>query len=157
MPSALALGSNLSSPAGSPRQTLDAAVRRLEDLGHVTAVSRYYETAPVGYANQPTFLNAAAILETTLAPQALLTHLLAIEREFGRDRSHGIANGPRTLDLDILLYDDLVLGTPTLQLPHPRMHQRSFVLTPLVEIAPHLVHPVFNKSMGQLLEDLTKA
>jgi 2-amino-4-hydroxy-6-hydroxymethyldihydropteridine diphosphokinase len=155
MPFALALGSNLPSPAGGPRQTLDAALLRLQDLGKVTAVSRYCETAPVGYADQPAFLNAAAVLETTLTPQALLTRLLAIERDFGRDRSHGIPNGPRTLDLDILLCDDLVLDTPTLQLPHPRMHQRSFVLIPLAEIAPTLIHPVLQESMAQLLQHLT--
>jgi len=154
---ALALGSNLSSPAGTPRQTLDAALLRLEELGHVTAVSRFYETAPVGFADQPSFLNAAAILESTLDPQTLLDRLLDIEREFGRDRSHGIPNGPRTLDLDMLLYDDQVLNTPALQLPHPRMAERAFVLIPLAEIAPDLLHPVFNKSMKQLCEDLTKA
>ncbi len=152
----LALGSNLPSPAGSPRQTLDAALQRLEDMGHVTSHSRYYQTAPVGYADQPAFLNAAAALETTLDPQTLLTRLLAIERDFGRDRSHGIPNGPRTLDLDLLLYDDLILDTPSLQLPHPRMQERIFVLVPLAEIAPDLLHPTLQKTMTQLLQDLQK-
>lgn len=154
MLTSIALGSNLPSPAGSPRQTLDAAVLRLAELGQVIAVSSYYETAPVGFADQPAFLNAAALLETSLQPRALLDRLLAVERDFGRDRSHGIPNGPRTLDLDILLCDDLVLDTPDLQIPHPRMHQRKFVLTPLAQIAPHLVHPVLRKTVGQLLKDI---
>jgi 2-amino-4-hydroxy-6-hydroxymethyldihydropteridine diphosphokinase len=151
----IALGSNLPSQAGSPRQTLDAAVLRLAELGHLTAQSSYYETAPVGFANQPTFLNAAAALETDLPPETLLDRLLQIERSFGRDRSHGIPNGPRTLDLDLLLYDDLILNTPTLQIPHPRLAQRAFVLVPLVEIAPARIHPQSGKSMKQLLQELT--
>ncbi len=152
----IALGSNLPSPAGSPAQTLDAAVGRLKGIGQVSAVSAYYETAPVGYADQPAFLNAVAVLQTSLAPSVLLEHLLSIERDFGRDRSHGILNGPRTLDLDLLLYDDIVLETPTLRLPHPRMHEREFVLTPLVQVASHFLHPVFRKSMEQLLSDLKR-
>lgn len=151
----IALGANIPSPAGPPRQTLDAALLRLAELGRLAASSSYYETAPVGYSDQPTFLNAAALLETRLPPQALLDRLLEIERSFGRDRSHGIPNGPRTLDLDLLLYGDLVLNTPALQLPHPRMTERAFVLLPLAEIAPSRIHPLANKSMKQLLEDLT--
>jgi 2-amino-4-hydroxy-6-hydroxymethyldihydropteridine diphosphokinase len=151
----IALGANIPSPAGSPRQTLDAALLRFSELGRVSASSSYYETAPVGYSDQPTFLNAAATLETELPPQALLDHLLEIERSFGRDRSHGIPSGPRTLDLDLLLYGSLVLDTPTLQLPHPRMTERAFVLLPLAEIAPHRIHPLASKSMKQLLEELT--
>jgi 2-amino-4-hydroxy-6-hydroxymethyldihydropteridine diphosphokinase len=151
----IALGANIPSPAGLPRQTLDATLLRLAELGRLAASSSYYETAPVGYSDQPTFLNAAALLETRLPPQALLDRLLEIERSFGRDRSHGIPNGPRTLDLDLLLYGDLVLNTPALQLPHPRMTERAFVLIPLAEIAPSRIHPLANKSMKQLLEDLT--
>jgi 2-amino-4-hydroxy-6-hydroxymethyldihydropteridine diphosphokinase len=156
MPTAyIALGSNLPSPAGTPRQTLDAAMDRLSELGRVAARSSYYSTEPVGYANQPEFLNAAIALETSLEPQPLLEALLAIERDFGRDRSHGIPNGPRTLDLDLLLYGDAVVNTPTLQLPHPRMHQRGFVLQSLAEIAPELIHPEIRKSMSQLWIDLS--
>jgi 2-amino-4-hydroxy-6-hydroxymethyldihydropteridine diphosphokinase len=152
----IALGSNLPSPAGPPRETLDAAILKLAELGHLTARSSYYETEPVGYADQPTFLNAAVALETELEPQALLDRLLAIERSLGRDRSHGIPNGPRTLDLDLLLYGDYVLNTQALQLPHPRMAQRSFVLQPMAEIAPELIHPLFQKSMSQLWKDLSQ-
>jgi 2-amino-4-hydroxy-6-hydroxymethyldihydropteridine diphosphokinase len=127
---------------------------RLAELGRVMARSSYYETAPVGFADQPVFSNAAAAIETSLTPQTLLDHLLRIELDFGRDRSHGIANGPRTLDMDLLLYGDLVLGTQKLQLPHPRMAERSFVLVPLSEIAPNQIHPISNKSVSQLLQEL---
>jgi 2-amino-4-hydroxy-6-hydroxymethyldihydropteridine diphosphokinase len=150
----IALGANLPSPAGNPRQTLDAAIHQLAEIGHLRAKSSYYETAPVGYADQPMFLNAAIALETPLDPQSLLDHLLEIERGFGRDRSHGIANGPRTLDLDILLYGDRIIGTQSLQVPHPGMAQRPFVLIPMAEIAPELIHPRLHKTMSQLLKEL---
>jgi 2-amino-4-hydroxy-6-hydroxymethyldihydropteridine diphosphokinase len=152
----IALGANLPSPAGSPRQTLDAAILRLGELGNFTAQSSYYSTEPVGYADQPEFLNAAIAIETTLEPQPLLDCLLAIERDFGRDRSHGIPNGPRTLDLDLILYGSRIISSSTLQLPHPRMAQRAFVLLPIAEIAPDLIHPELRKSMTQLLQDLSR-
>ncbi len=150
----IALGSNLPSAVGSPRQTLDAAISRIALLGTVTARSAYYETAPVGYDNQPTFLNAAIALTTSLEPQPLLEQLLEIELEFGRDRSHGIRNGPRTLDLDLLLYGDRILSTPSLELPHPQMASRSFVLQPLAEIAPEQMLPLELKSIAELLREL---
>jgi 2-amino-4-hydroxy-6-hydroxymethyldihydropteridine diphosphokinase len=152
----IALGANLPSPAGLPRQTLDAAIDRLAELGHLKARSSYHSTDPVGYEHQPTFLNAAIALETPLDPQTLLDRLLEIERSFGRDRTNAVPNGPRTLDLDLLLYGDYVLSTQALQLPHPRMVQRSFVLLPMAEIAPNLIHPELRKSMTQLLQDLSK-
>jgi 2-amino-4-hydroxy-6-hydroxymethyldihydropteridine diphosphokinase len=152
----IALGANLPSPAGLPQQTLDAAVDRLAELGRLIARSSDYSTDPVGYDDQPTFLNAAIALQTLLDPQTLLDRLLEIERSFGRDRSHGIPNGPRTLDLDILLYGDYVVNTQALQLPHPRMAQRSFVLLPLAEIAPELIHPELHRSVTQLLQDLSR-
>ena len=151
----IALGANLPSPAGTPHETLDAAILRIAELGRIAARSSYYSTEPVGYADQPTFLNAAIALETSLQPGPLLDRLLEIEHSFGRDRSHGIPNGPRTLDLDLLLYGSQILTTPTLQIPHPRMAQRSFVLFPLAEIAPGLIHPELHQSMSQLLEDLS--
>jgi 2-amino-4-hydroxy-6-hydroxymethyldihydropteridine diphosphokinase len=152
----IALGSNLPSPAGTPAETLDAATARLSELGRVTACSRYHQTEPVGYAAQPPFLNAVAALETDLEPEALLERLLEIERSLGRDRSHGIPNGPRTLDLDLLLYGQQVIATSHLQVPHPRMTERGFVLIPLVEIAPGLIHPLACKSMKELLKDLSR-
>jgi 2-amino-4-hydroxy-6-hydroxymethyldihydropteridine diphosphokinase len=152
----IALGSNLPSSAGSPHETLDAAILRLGELGQVLARSAYYSTEPVGYADQPPFLNAAVALRTTLDPHTLLDRLLELERSFGRDRSHGIANGPRTLDLDLILYGDVVLSTQNLQLPHPRMAQRAFVLTPLAEIAPGTIHPQLQKTVSQLLQDLSQ-
>jgi len=147
---AIALGSNL----GDRAATLQSAIQQLWQLGTVTAVSSFYETDPVGYLDQPQFLNAAALLETTLPPLELLESLLAIERAFGRHRSATVPKGPRTLDLDLLLYGDQVLDTPTLTLPHPAMHERRFVLAPLAEIAPHLRHPVLRRTMRELLLDL---
>ena len=147
----IALGANLPSPAGPPEATLAAAVQRLATLGRIAARSSLYSTAPVGLANQPRFLNAVVALETDLAPRDLLAALLAIERDFGRDRSASIPNGPRTLDLDILLYGDLILSEPGLEIPHPRLAQRAFVLVPLNEIAPDLRDPRSGLTVSQLL------
>ena len=144
----VALGSNL----GGRLATLRQAARRLGDLGVVEAVSPVYETDPVGYEDQPAFLNAVARLRTELEPATLLQELLAIERELGRRRS--VPNAPRTLDLDLLLYDDLVLRTAELTLPHPRLHERGFVLVPLAEIAPDLIHPRLQTPVAELLNDL---
>jgi 2-amino-4-hydroxy-6-hydroxymethyldihydropteridine diphosphokinase len=147
----IGLGANLPSPAGSPRQTLAAALAALGGLGIVSARSSFYETAPVGYTAQPSFLNAVAQLETELAPEPLLAALLAIEQRFGRDRASSPCKGPRTLDLDLLLFDDAILSTPTLTLPHPELAGRRFVLAPLAEIAPTLRHPILGKNPVELL------
>jgi len=137
---AIGLGANLPSTVGAPAKTIAAAIDRLAEWGRVTARSALYLTAPVGYVDQPAFVNAAVLLETELAPLPLLDALLGIERSFGRDRAAGPPKGPRTLDLDLLLYkrsrlsepaEDLVLDEPGLTLPHPAMHQRRFVLAPL--------------------------
>ena len=144
----------MASAAGAPDATLAAAARRLAQLGTIVGRSSLYSTRPVGYAEQPRFVNAVLALETSLAPQALLRQLLDIEKAFGRDRSSGIPNGPRTLDLDILLIGDLEISEAGLELPHPRMEQRAFVLEPLHEIAPQLNVAGRGKTVAQLLEEL---
>jgi 2-amino-4-hydroxy-6-hydroxymethyldihydropteridine diphosphokinase len=143
----VALGANL----GNPIVTVKAAIAALDSIADTTcvAVSALYRTAPVGLQHQPDFINAVAALETSLAPDALLEQLFAIESRFGRQRS--VRNAPRTLDLDLLLHGAAVLATPTLTLPHPRMHERAFVLAPLAEIAPLLTLP----GRGRLAELLS--
>ena len=133
----IALGANL----GDPAATVNAAFAALAELPQstLTARSALFRTTPVGILEQPEFVNAAARITTQLAPEALLDQLLAIEQRFGRIRAE--RNGPRTLDLDILLYDDLVIETPRLTLPHPRLHLRAFVLYPLADLAPDLALP----------------
>ena len=133
----IALGANL----GDPATTVLAAFAALANLpeSRVLHCSSLYRTAPVGLADQPEFINAVAKLETTLAPEALLDALHEIEQRFGRVRAE--RNGPRTLDLDLLLYDDQFIDLPRLTLPHPRLHLRAFVLQPLAEIAPDLAIP----------------
>lgn len=131
------LGSNLRSPE---RQIL-TAFDELAALADSRLVSRssIYRTAPIGYADQPDFVNGVAEVMTLLTPDALLDALLEIERRHGRMRE--VPNGPRTLDLDVLIYDDLDVHTASLHLPHPRVHERAFVLYPLVEIAPDIAIP----------------
>jgi 2-amino-4-hydroxy-6-hydroxymethyldihydropteridine diphosphokinase len=148
MPTAyIALGSNL----GDREETLAAATDRLERLGRVGARSSLYETEPVGFHEQPAFLNAVVALETELEPLPLLHALLAIERELGRDRGRGVPNGPRTVDLDLLLMGDMVIVGEELTLPHPALVRRRFVLAPLAEIAPLLRHPQSNQTVAELL------
>jgi 2-amino-4-hydroxy-6-hydroxymethyldihydropteridine diphosphokinase len=131
------LGANL----GDPRRQLETAIAELESLpdSRVSAVSSIYRSAPMGYRDQPDFLNAVVQVDTGLSPEALLGELRAIEARHGRERP--FASAPRTLDLDLLLYGDRVVDSPALVLPHPRMHERAFVLEPLIEIAPRAVVP----------------
>lgn len=135
----IALGSNL----GDREATIRAAAAELGAAAgvEVIAVSSLEETDPVGYLDQPRFLNGAAELRTALEPRALLELLLSVEARFGRDRSAGPPQGPRTLDLDLLLYDSERLDEPGLELPHPRLHERLFVLRPLAELDPALEVP----------------
>jgi 2-amino-4-hydroxy-6-hydroxymethyldihydropteridine diphosphokinase len=146
----IALGSNL----GDREKILTTATDRLGWLGRVVARSSLYETEPVGYRDQPAFLNAVLGLETKLGPLPLLHALLSIERELGRDRSQGVYNGPRTLDLDLLLLGDAIVAGKELTLPHPALSQRRFVLAPLAEIAPQLRHPQLKQTMADLLAHL---
>jgi len=155
MLAAIALGSNLPSAFGSPEENVRESVRRLAALGRVTAVSTLLVTEPVGFLDQPQFVNGVALLETELSPLVLLRELLAIEKAMGRDRSSGPPKGPRILDLDLLLYGQEILADPDLVLPHPAMQERKFVLEPLAEIAPELRHPVLKLSVAQLLAKLT--
>jgi 2-amino-4-hydroxy-6-hydroxymethyldihydropteridine diphosphokinase len=117
--------------------------------GRVTSISSLYETAAWGNTNQPAFYNQAICVETTLEPENLLARLLTIEIEMGRVREEKY--GPRTIDLDILMVNDIVLDSPTLTIPHPQLHNRRFALLPLIEIAPTLLHPVLDKTMHELL------
>ena len=149
MRAAIGLGANL----GDREATVREATRRIARLGRVEAVSSLYETAPWGKLDQPAFVNAALILETRLEPRELLDGLLAIERELGRDRAREERWGPRSIDLDLLLCDQRV-EDGELTLPHPRMHERSFVLVPLAEIAPQLRHPRLGVSVGDLARRL---
>jgi 2-amino-4-hydroxy-6-hydroxymethyldihydropteridine diphosphokinase len=133
----IALGSNLNDPVTQ----LENAFREIDSLSgtRLLARSSLYRTAPVGFQDQPDFINAVALIETSLEPHALLEAMLAIEHQHGRTRD--LRNGPRVLDLDVLLYDTLVCHEHGLTLPHPRMHERAFVLEPLLEIAPDCVIP----------------
>lgn len=133
----IGLGSNLGDPENKVRQGIAALAESPQVL--LVAASSLYRSAALGHADQPDFINAVAQLSTELAPQALLAALLAIEKHFGRVRS--FRNAPRTLDLDLLLYDAQSVAGPGLVVPHPRMHERAFVLAPLVEIAPACVIP----------------
>lgn len=141
----LSLGSNL----GKSRANIRVAIEKLGVLGTVEAVSSLYETEPVGFADQPLFLNCAAMLETALPPEELLAGLKRIETELGR--VPGTLNGPRVIDIDMLLYGDAIVESGTLAVPHPRLHTRRFVLEPLAEIAPGVMHPSAGKTAAELL------
>jgi 2-amino-4-hydroxy-6-hydroxymethyldihydropteridine diphosphokinase len=144
----LSLGSNL----GDREENLRAAIARLDPLGDITAVSSFYETEPVDFLDQPWFLNCVVLLETDLSAQMLLQRLLAIERAMGRERLQ--SKGPRLIDIDILLFGKEVIREPGLTIPHPALHERRFVLEPLAEIAPEVVHPVLKKSVTALLSSM---
>jgi len=146
----IGVGANLPSAHGSPRATCEAALAELERRGvRIVRRSRWYETAPIPASDQPWFVNGVAAVVTALSPHALLVLLHDIERAFGRVR--GAPNAARTLDLDLLAYDEVVIAEPGgLVLPHPRMAERVFVLRPLAEIAPDWRHPVARATAAEL-------
>jgi len=152
----IGMGANIDSPTGAPEATLAAAAERLRCLGTLLCRSSLHSTEPVGFADQPRFVNAVVALETDLGARELLDRLLGIELEFGRDRSTGIRNGPRTLDLDLLLLGNKVLHQAGVEIPHPRLAERMFVLVPLNEIAPDLVVVTHGKTVKELLQTLQR-
>ncbi len=144
----LALGTNLGDRLANLRLAIDALAPQVR----VVARSHVYETAAWGYEDQPAFLNMALRAETELIPSALLAYLKKLEAELGRQPN--FRWGPRLIDIDILLYDDLVLDAPELNIPHARLHERAFVLVPLADLAPALVHPRLGKTIRQLASEV---
>ena len=144
----LALGTNI---GNKRRNMITAAALLAERVGDVLALSGFYETEPWGFQSENTFLNAGLQLDTSLSPLELLKATQEIEIEMGRTQKSNGAYHDRIIDIDILLYDNLVLQTPELTLPHPLMHERLFVMEPLAEIAPNVIHPVFKKPVISLL------
>lgn len=150
----IGLGTNL----GNRRRNLVTAAALLaERAGDVVSLSSFYETEPWGFASENKFLNAALALETSLSPLALLHLTQAIERELGRtEKSRGASYHDRVIDIDLLLYGGGVFRSDELEIPHPLLHERRFVLEPLREIAPFLRHPLFQKNIEELYQDLLK-
>ena len=142
----IGLGTNL----GDRVKNLKAAIAALNPGVQTKRCSSIYETLPWGYQEQPQFLNQVVLASTELSPQDLLVHLKGIERRLGREAT--FRYGPRLIDLDILLYADQVIDLPELKIPHPYLEQRAFVLVPLVQLAPDLVHPVLNLTLKELLD-----
>ena len=147
----LALGSNM----GNRLANLRTAISNLSPQMSVKSRSSVYETPPWGFTEQSKFLNQVIMAETYLQPQALLSHLKRLETALGR--TPNFHNGPRLIDIDILFFDDLMLNSPPLVIPHPRLHERAFVLVPLAEIAPDLVHPVLDKPVHKLLDEVDRS
>ena len=149
----IALGANLPSKHGSPEQTLEAAKAALNERGiKVVKSSRTWVTAPVPVSDQPNYRNAVVAVETDLTPRRLFNELKDIEKEFGRTEAE--KNAARVLDLDLLAFQNSIIDTQDLIVPHPRMHTRSFVLQPLYEIAEGWVHPVTGRTLSEMIEGL---
>ena len=144
----IALGTNL----GERLENLRAAIAALTQKATLLAESHIYETPPWGYEDQPDFLNMVVKVETNLEPEGLLNYLKQIEAKLGREKS--VRWGPRLIDLDILFYDELIIDTPPLIIPHPHLHERAFVLVPLADIAPGFTHPIFRRSIKELLAEI---
>ena len=151
----LSLGSNLgeTSSTNGRKHNLERAIKLLrKNKMKIENKSKIYETVPVGFKSQPKFLNMILSAQTKHSPQACLKIIHQIESELDRIRT--IKNGPRTIDLDIIFYDNSIITEKDLVIPHPRMHQRPFVLRPLAEILPDYIHPVYNKTVIQLLQEI---
>lgn len=149
----IALGANLNSRFGFPEQTIEAAKTALEQSGvKIRRSSRIWVTAPVPASDQPWYRNAMISADTSLSPGALMRVLLDIERSFGRVRAE--KNAARVLDLDLIAHYDVIMEREDVHIPHPRMHERAFVLVPLQEIAPGWRHPVLDKSVSDMVGDL---
>ena len=144
----IALGTNL----GERKANLRAAIELMPPIVKVLAKSHIYETPPWGYEDQPAFLNMVVKAETSLEPESLLKYLKQLEVQLGREQN--FRWGPRLIDLDILFYDDLVIDTPPLVIPHPRLHERAFVLVPLADVAPDVVHQVIQRKVSDLLLEI---
>jgi 2-amino-4-hydroxy-6-hydroxymethyldihydropteridine diphosphokinase len=144
----LSLGSNLGDRAANLRE----AIQKLADIGNVVTASSLYETEPVELTAQPWFLNCAVKLDTEKMPRQLISAILSLEQSMGRQRKQ--KKGPRIIDIDILLFGSSVIEIPSLTIPHPKLHERRFVLEPLAEIAPDARHPVFKRSMRELRDAL---
>lgn len=149
----IGLGANLPGPFGSPEEVLQAACKSFEDYDlRIIRASRMYASAPVPVSDQPWYKNAVCGIKTSLSPEDLITRLHHIESEFGRIRTY--KNAPRILDLDVLAYNDQIVNDGGLKVPHPRLHERAFVLYPLQEIAPDWRHPILDKTVDELIENL---
>ena len=144
----IGIGTNIGGRYGN----IAKAIELISKIAIIDRISSIYETEPEGYKDQPYFLNSVIKIKTNLEPEALLACLQNIEKEMGRKPS--FKDAPRVIDLDILIYGDVVLNKPDLQIPHPRLHERSFVLVPLVEIAPELEHPILHNNIIQLIQNL---
>lgn len=147
------LGSNL----GNKKENIQKALSLLNEIEGISVmrVSSFYETEPVGYEDQDWFINAVAQIETSFSPQKVLKIFKEVEQKLGREES--IRWGPRKIDIDILFYDQLVYKSNDLEIPHPKLHERAFVLIPLAEINGELIHPIYNKSISDLLSELNIA
>lgn len=147
----LALGTNM----GNRLSNLKVAISNLTPQMSVKKKSPVYETSPWGFTDQAAFLNQVVEVETYLQPEILLAHLKRLESALGRVPT--FKNGPRLMDMDILFFDDRVMDTPPLVIPHPRLHERAFVLVPLADLAPDLVHPVLHKTISELLDGMDRS
>jgi len=152
----IAFGANLNSDVGSPLDTIRTAISELQSRGIIfVKCSRFYETTPVPPSNDRNYINSVSIIETEMNPYELLNSCHEVESIYGRKRSY--KNSPRTLDIDILAYDNIIVKNTKIEIPHPRLHKRGFVLIPLREVAPNWKHPLINIGINELIDNLRTA